>query len=156
MPPIVRFFLPCDKAAKLFYVAEVYHDHESMLKSIHKLRGKALRGDEGVRACCLRYVAETRVGRRLKVTGELGTLFFVRGDASPEVVVHELTHAACGWATRTRTNPLRRGRGRNERLDHEEKFADVMQRMARNYYAKVDQMLAAYDAAHGVPTKGSF
>ena len=155
MPAQIRFFLPCDFAAKYFYVVEIHPDHASMCEAFKQLRGRALKGDKDVRACCLKYVAESSAGKRSrrgekwKVTGELGTIFFVRGDTGVDVVVHELTHAAIGWAVRAKIDPVKYRRS----LDHEEKFCDVLQRLVENYYKKAPGMLALFDAHRKNPTE---
>jgi hypothetical protein len=137
------FFLTCGPDSDWFYAVEFYPTAEAMLQAIAKLRGKApTKADRDARAVCLRYVAEGRNRKgRLVETRELGTLFFVRGDAPPEVVVHELTHAAIGWARRTKVDPMKRS-DRYERCQ-EEKFTRTFQHMFEEFYQKAPRVLSA-------------
>jgi hypothetical protein len=141
MEPVAQFYLPCGLFSDLYYAVEFYEHQSAMVDAITKLRGRRSEDDLDARAMCLRYVAEARgPSGRLRRTGELGTIFFVKGDAGPEVVVHELTHAAIGWANRAKVNPTKHN---NRATSGEEKFATTLQFMFEQFYEKAPAALAA-------------
>ncbi len=141
MAPVAQFMLPCGVLHPYFYRVQFYATPEDMHGDIAKLKGRRNPGDKFVRALCLRY----EVGPQPTPAGkfchqyELGTLFFVKGDAGPEVVVHELTHAVVGWARRTKTDALKESK-RMTRA--EENFATTMQFMFEQFYEKAPAALA--------------
>jgi hypothetical protein len=140
MAAITQFYLPCGIKSDLFYVVEFYASQQELVAAVAALRGRPDKNDIDARAMCFRYVAEGRGPTgRLRRTGELGTLFFVKGDAGPEVVVHELSHAAIGWAKRAKVDPLKH---RNSAHCGEEKFASTFQFMFEQFYEKAPAALA--------------
>jgi hypothetical protein len=141
MKPVAQFMLQCGTFSPFHYLVEFYATQAEFVEAVTKLRGRPDPNDLDARAMCFRYVAEYRgESGRMRRTGELGTLFFVKGDAGPEVVVHELSHAAVGWAKRARVNPLKH----NHRLNcGEEKFATTLQFMFEQFYEKAPAALAA-------------
>lgn len=142
MKPVAEFVLPCDPDVKHFYVVRFYATQAEMIAAMAALRGAPQDEDWDARSMCLRYVREIshEPTGPLKKTGELGTLFFVKGDAGPEVVVHELTHAAIGWAKRKKVNPLKHSG--IYRKCPEEKFAYTFQFMFEQFYQKAPAALA--------------
>jgi hypothetical protein len=132
-----RFAIACDEDARHFFIVEVHPTRLEMLEAIRQLAKQ--RTGQDTCALCLSYLAsyEALPGRE-----ELGTLFFSREDFTPEVVAHELTHAALAWARRRRINPLKRSRG-NRVTGAEERFATLVQSLTRQVYQKVGHKLVA-------------
>lgn len=138
---LTRFFIACEDGGPEFYVIEICKDETTMHARMAEIRGAFVRSDREARACCLRYIAESRnASGRLVRTPELGTIFFNLHDMSPEVVAHELAHAAIGWAKRKRVNPCSK--------HGEERFACVQQRLNREFYRR-----AAHAIEAAFPTK---
>lgn len=131
---MIQFFIRCEPDSELFYAVEIYPTEQEMQTAVGKMRGYPLRSDQDIRALCLRYVAEGRNEKgRLVRTGELGTIFFHQSDLDGDVVVHELTHAAIGWAKRARVNPCSK--------NGEERFACVSQSL---FQQTKNQMMKAF------------
>lgn len=134
----VRFFLDCGDDQHHFYVVEVYETRAAMQRAMDKL--DAPRGSKQALAVTLRYKADYRTKQgRLRLSPELGTLFFTRGEMAPDVVVHELTHAAIGWARRRRINPMKQTRRYSS--CPEEKLAHTMQTLFTQFYAEAAKCL---------------
>jgi hypothetical protein len=142
--PVAEFDLSCGSDSRFFYRVQFWATTKEMISAIGTLRGFSAVDDEDARAMCLRYVKELVTGEgkgaSVQKTGELGTIFFTRWDAGPEVVVHELTHAAIGWAKRARVNPLKVPARSNRRVaDQEEKFAETFQYMFEEFYRQAQK-----------------
>ena len=134
----VRFFLDCGDDRHHFYVVEVYESSAAMQAAMAQLN--APRGSKQAQAVTLRYKADYRTKQgKLRLSPELGTIFFVRGEMGPEVVVHELTHAAIGWARRRRIDPMKH----TNRYSScpEEKLAYTMQNLFTQFYAEAAKHL---------------
>lgn len=139
--PVASFSLSCGSNSRYFYRVQFWATSKEMADAIGALRGFSTLEDQDARAMCFRYVKEVVTGECFQKTGELGTLFFTRWDAGPEVVVHELTHAAIGWAKRARVNPMKRARTNRPVQDQEEKFAETFQYMFEEFYRQAQKAL---------------
>lgn len=138
--PVAEFTLQCSPDSRYFYRVQFWATSKEMINAIGALRGFSAIEDEDARAMCFRYVKEITTGDTFQKTGELGTIFFTRWDAGPEVVVHELTHAAIGWAKRARVNPMKAPARSNRRVaDQEERFAETFQYMFEEFYRQAQK-----------------
>ena len=131
------FFLQCPD--EHFYAVQIFPTEEKLQQEIKKIRGRACKQDKEVRALCLRYVAQKRDSLgEFETTKELGSIFFLEQDRySIEVVVHELSHAAVGWANRIGLQPV--AQARSKKPSDEERFAVCMQSLTRQYFQKCKQ-----------------
>lgn len=139
MKKFVQFYLGTDPEAKFFYSVEIHFSRKSMLRAIVNLKGKKEVDPEekDTRAVCCRFVSvwpdtDPEKRRLQKKHQQLGTIFFFHGDMDSGVVLHELTHAAIGWARKARVNPFRPSRIWDQ--CPEEKFAATLQFMSRQFY----------------------
>lgn len=129
----VQFFVPCDPTLRYFYSVEIHPTEESMHRAIAKLRGhRPTRNDLSAKAVCLRFKLETDNKTLQRKHDQLGTIYFVQGQFTPEEAVHELVHAAIGWAKRVRIDP------RKQSDDYtkcpEERFARTLQFMHLHFF----------------------
>lgn len=127
-----RYFLTCDAQGRNWFRVEIHPTEESMHVAIERLSGKC---ENDSVALCLSYewVHEG------KLTGELGTLFFHRNAMGPEVVAHELGHAALSWAKRRRVDP--RVTRKRASVCPQEKFCEVLQRLTGQLYQKAGEQI---------------
>ena len=125
----IQFFLRCDDKASRFYAVEVHSTHRSFVRAVCRL-GLDRKEAASSRAICCRFELKNPHPEHK----QLGTIFFVLGDMGPEVVVHELTHAACGWARDAALNPIGPYRRRRPRTDSEELFAVQLQSLFEQFY----------------------
>lgn len=128
-------FLVCPDR-KHFYAVQFFANEKALQKEIAAIRGKKCKEDKNVRALCLRYRAQrTDSLGHPEVTPELGSVFLLEQDRKNlEVVVHELTHAAVGWANRIGIQPILCNR--SKRPTDEERFAACMQTLFAQYLQK--------------------
>lgn len=143
--PAPRVFnLPCDDTGRFFFKVEFHPTEQSMHAAIGSLRGWIDPEDSEALAMCMRYVKERCDDQgNFRRTGELGTIFFVEGTATTEVVSHELTHAAIGWAKRCRVNPMKRPSRKGHYVaEHEERFARTFQILFSKFYELAPKALA--------------
>lgn len=135
---VLRFFLQCDPRARRYFAVEVHPDRESMRREIVRLGGKR-RDTRNTRAVCLRI--------KLKDPDEkheaIGIILFVRDDMGPEVVVHELTHAALGWAREVGVKPISPfSRRQSQASDQEEQFVCQLQSLFEQFYQRLREASA--------------
>lgn len=137
----VQFFLACDLAAKHFYSVEIYPTQGMMQQAIADLKGCTLRSTKDDEAVCLRYDVKTSTAPA-ELRGKhklIGTIFFYRGGMPVSTVVHELTHAAVGWAKKARVNPLKRSASYTR--CPEEKFARCVEYLTAQFYQHAPRAL---------------
>lgn len=125
-----RFLLRCDPDGRYFYSVEVHPNQKAMLRAMHKL-GAPKKHSLDSRAACLRY----ELKKPHPAHEQIGTIFFNREDAGVEVVMHELAHAAVGWARKVGIQPVDAPKRVRYRDDPEERFVTCLQYMVRQFYA---------------------
>lgn len=130
------FLLPCDARVRNYFLVEVHPTRASMQKSVRMKMGRQMSHE--AEALCLSY----QVHSPKKFRGELGTLYFHSALFTPEVVAHELAHAAMCWCRRKAVNPLLQNNPRR-RCAHDERHADVVQRLTKYFYRYAGRQLAA-------------
>jgi hypothetical protein len=63
---------------------------------------------QGTRALCTRWTRDRRLANgRTRLLPDLGEILLTRGAIDAEVISHECTHAAIGWAQRVGLSPFR-------------------------------------------------
>ena len=123
-----------------WYEVQIHDTPESMVTEIVRLRKRALKSDRDIRAVCMRYVHSVEVDGKMKDTGLMGSILFVRDDLEVEVVVHEMAHAAVGWANRTSLK-IQGRQPKRVVSSGEEKFACSMETLIGQFYAQVGSAL---------------
>lgn len=134
----LQFFLPTDASARYFYVVELYDTQKEMCDAVREINPGACRPGEELECACLRYVVasrDKRFRRLQKKHDQIGTLYFFRSKAYGGSVVHELTHAAVGWAKRARVDPLKQSN--NYDKCPEERFARTMQFLYEEFFERL-------------------
>ena len=127
----VQFLLKCDPAGRHFYAVEVHPTKTSMLRAVQRL-GAPRKHSLDSRAVCLRFELKNPHPEH----EQIGTIFFTRKDAGVEVVMHELVHAACGWARKVGIQPVGEHKKFRYVDDPEERFASCLQYMVRQFYCQ--------------------
>lgn len=123
----------CEPGHRFFYRLEVHPTSESMHQEIARLFGRPLRpGREEVEAACLRfrYKMPRGIDRKTLPLEPIGLLLFVHNQTPLHAVVHELQHAAIGFARRAGFNPMKPN-PKNYLRCPEERLARCIQHMLK-------------------------
>jgi hypothetical protein len=131
--PTQKFFISCGRGDRYFYAVEIHPTKRSMLRSISKYDLGLERHASDSRACCLRFQLNGPDVAKCPLE-QIGTVFLHREDCGLEVVAHELTHAAIGWARRSKVQPVTRPRRVRYSEDPEERFARCLQHLVSQFY----------------------
>lgn len=137
MSKVRKFYLRCDPSARFFYGVEIHPTKKSMLRSIRRLEGSSKHAEDS-RAVCLRF----ELKEKPQDHEQIGILYFVKTDMSTDVVVHELTHAACGWARRVGIDTLGPRKRHRYLNDPEERFAREIQFLVQQFGYELQKQAA--------------
>lgn len=141
----LHFFLPTGPEARYFYVVELYETREEMCAAVRKLNPEGCRPGEVLECACLRYVvagASKRFRALQKKHDQIGTLFFVLPELDKGQVVHELVHAAVGWAKRAEVNPLLQSDDYS--ACQEERFAKTVQFLYDQFFKRLHNLSSSW------------